>query len=154
MGDLRLDDACAIIASEMEALLPDDISPDILILVAPPSVGDIMRVVAAFYGIPIDLLSARHKRGLRASRHNTECRRYGLLSFARHMVCHLARQLTSCSHAQIAHRLGGFDHTICSKSGRSLAKLMLTDETVRDDADILRLQLLELMLQRCEGSCH
>jgi chromosomal replication initiation ATPase DnaA len=136
-----MDSPAGVITSELQSLLPGDVSPELIFAVQPLRLADILDQVSAFYAIPIAQITDRHIRGEG-------------ISLARHVACYLARTMTRFSHWQIATHLGGFDMTISTHGFKRLSRLRTENEIIRDDLDVLRLRLINAALLRCEASCH
>jgi chromosomal replication initiation ATPase DnaA len=127
------------IASQLQSLLPDDVSPDLVFAISPPTLTEILAQVSAFYAVPTSLI-IKH------------CRAPDIC-FARHVTCYLARTMTRLSHQQIGNRLGGFDITLSHYGHARVMQLREQDEIVRDDLDILHRRVMDAVLTRC-ATCH
>lgn len=151
-------------AEELRSLLPDDLSPSVIVAISPPSIGDLIEIVADHYSVDQGAICDRTKRSARRDPNSQRAKRNQCksrfdpamvrLSLARHVICHFARAMTGYSHKRITLRLGGFNHTLSSKSGAAIAGRATRDELLRDDLDILRLRILDRLLIRCEGTWH
>jgi len=130
------------IASQLQSLLPDDLSPDLVFAISPPTLAEILAQVSAFYAVPTPLII----------KHYRHCRHRDI-SFARHVVCYLARTMTRLSHQQIGTRLGGFDIATVYYGHIRLTQLRAHNEIVRDDLDILHRRVMDVVLTRC-ATCH
>lgn len=129
-------------ADQLRSLLPDDVSPDLVFAITPPTITEILYAVADYYGIKVHIIRDRAIRG-----HS--------ICWARHVVCYFARSMTRCSHKQIATRLGGWDLTISHYGRERVIRTSKINELARDDLDILRLRITDTVLNRCEGvTCH
>lgn len=127
------------IASQLQSLLPDDVSPDLVFAISPPTLAEILAQVSSFYAVPAPLI-------MRHCRHRDIC-------FARHVACYLARTMTRLSHQQIGNRLGGFDIATVYYGHIRLMQLREQNEIVRDDLDILHRRVVDVVLARC-ATCH
>ena len=112
---------------------------------ATPKIRDIIRLVAAFYGLTeLDLVSER---------------RLGHLIKPRHVAMYLAKTLTGKSLPYIGRMFGGRDHTsvlyAVRKTGRAIGRpvpcdhepLPELDERLRDEVDILTLHIGDTMVR-------
>lgn len=129
-----------IIVAAFGDLVPDDPSIELVLIAQPPNIHDIFNLTAAYYGIDHDLM--RNSR-----------RRKGQMSRARQVVCYLCRSLGK-PHKRIA-RVFGFDHSTVYAAARKVEAQLLHDECLRDDIDILRLRMHDLVWLRVRGmTCH
>lgn len=125
---------CALVEAFREAF-PDELSPDCILDIEPPTVPDILLTVCEFYGIDPAMVRNRGMRGIG-------------ISWARHVTAYLARQLTDKSHRQIMMAMGGFDHTISRHSEIKIATHCAENEIVRDDIDVLRIKIMDRLMKR------
>lgn len=86
-----------------------------------PSMGRIKAIVALHYGISVEDLNS-----MRRSYH--VCR-------PRQIAMYLAKSLTPRSFPQIAHELGGRDHTTVIHGCRKIERLLKEDMGLREDID-------------------
>lgn len=114
---------------------PDDAPPDLIL--ATPTVGEIILTVADFYGVSIDDIRATGQRPP--------------IAFARHVICYFARTMTRASNGQIAQRLGGFNNTLPFYGLDRIRRLREQTEIIRDDLDILRMRIVDRAMRRSEG---
>lgn len=132
--------ATDIIVDAFCELLPDDPSIELVLIAQPPHIRDVFNLVADYYGVSHDLM--RNSR-----------RRKGRLSRARQVVCFFCRSLGK-PYKRVA-RVFGFDHSTVYAAARKIEQLLPQDECLRDDIDILRLRLHDLVWSRVRGmTCH
>lgn len=94
-----------------------------------PSVEIIKEIVAKFYCVSVMALESE--------------RRTKELVGPRHIVMHLAREMTPRSYPQIARSLGGKDHTTVMHGDRRITKMMETDGRLRDEILLLKIKIGE-----------
>ena len=93
----------------------------------PIALEDIHAEVADFYQVSVD--NVRSKRRTKA------------LVRIRHMGMYLARQLTNCSYADIAHAWGNRHHTTVKNAYDSIDKLVKRDRKVAEEARRLKARI-------------
>jgi chromosomal replication initiation ATPase DnaA len=132
------------VAEKLRSLLPDDMSPETIFAITPPTFSDILLETACFYRLDPENVLFESQHGKRR------------LAMPRMMVCKLTRQLTKLSLSQIANRLGYTDHTTVHCNARKItARIDAGDEIVADDLDILKRRILDRVMDRCGGtSCR
>jgi chromosomal replication initiation ATPase DnaA len=129
-----------IIADAFGELMPDHPSIELVLIAQPPDIRDVFGMVAAYYGVDHALM--RNSR-----------RRKGRMSRARQVVCYFCRSFGK-PHKRIA-RVFGFDHSTVYAAARKIEAQLPHDECLRDDIDILRLRLHDLVWSRIRGmTCH
>lgn len=103
-----------------------------------PKFGEIIDSVCEYYSVSRnDLLSAR---------------RTADLTLPRMIVCYLGRSLTGMSFPQMGRRLGGRDHTTALHGANKIKENIKSDETLRDDIDVLGMKISEKVMQRKYGN--
>lgn len=90
-------------------------------------VQDILVAVSKYYQVSINDLCSE--------------RRHAVIVLPRHVVCYLAKNLTTYSYPHIGRRLGDRDHTTPMHSVKRITRLLETDATLRSDIDNLIEQL-------------
>ena len=129
-----------------DAFPAGDYPPDFILKVEQPTLLEIIQTVSEFYKIPLRTVRSR------------ACRKMAIhfdVSWVRHVAAYLCRMLTTHSHRQIMNALGGFDHTISRYAERKIAQCVIHDERVRDEVEILRLKIAEVVLKRVGSiECH
>lgn len=129
-----------IFADAFGELLPDDPSIELVLIAHPPSISDILNLSAHYYGFDVGLMCNRSRRG-------------GPLSRARHVAFYLCRTLRK-PLKRIGYRFG-FDHSSCYFGANKIAREIISNETLRDDVDILRMRMHDLVWRRVRGmTCH
>jgi chromosomal replication initiation ATPase DnaA len=128
-------------ADSLNSLLPDDLSPSLVLAITPPNISDILRTVARFYGVKPEaaLYAGTGEHGPR------------LCSHVRQVTCCLARRMTRASHQKIANALGYRNHTTVHYNALLIEGRAQRHELLRDDLDILRRRITDHVLDRCEG---
>jgi len=87
------------------------------------TIDDIQRRVAEYYNLRLaDLLSARRAR---------------VVARPRQVAMYLSKQLTTRSLPEIGRKFGGRDHTTVMHAVRKIEELKLSDNTIREDVDML-----------------
>jgi len=92
--------------------IPASLKP--LVLSSPPTVSDIIQIVARFHHMTAELLLSTN--------------RTSHIVKARHITMYLARKHTKASFPKIGRRLGGRDHSTLHYGVRKIVKLMETDQ--------------------------
>jgi chromosomal replication initiation ATPase DnaA len=129
-----------IIANAFGDILPDDPSIELVLIAQPPNIRDVFDLVAEYYDVSHDLM--RNSR-----------RRKGRMSRARQVVCYFCRSFGK-PHKRIT-RVFGVDHSTVYAASRKIEAQLPHDEHLRDDIDILRLRLHDLVWSRIRGmTCH
>lgn len=132
------------VAEKLRSLLPDDMSPETIFAITPPTFSDILLEAASFYRLDPENIIFVGQHGKRR------------LAMPRMMICALSRQLTKLSLHSIANRLGYIDHTtVYCNACKVAARIEAGDEILQDDLDILKRRILDRVMDRCGGtSCH
>lgn len=96
-----------------------------------PMAEDILAVVAQFYDVTVnDILSARRQADVVKPRH---------------VAFFLMKELTTLSFPRIARSAGRADHTTIMHGYNKILSLRGSDARLRDEIDILKIQISELM---------
>lgn len=117
----------------IEALIP--VARPYAVFRNTPTFDDVLTVVTGFYEVrPIDLKSARRTHDI---------------TWPRHVFMFLSYELTERSYPEIGKFLGGRDHTTALHGKRKIeAALAAGDERLRDEIDLLKIKIAELMATR------
>lgn len=126
--DLRL------LVCKQRALI-ENLSGDVAI--SKPHLSEIIAAVSEFYKVSrLKLVGEqRHRK----------------VVLPRQVIYYLARE-DGFSNRQIGHALGDRDHTSVIWGANKIAETIKTDEILRDDIDVLRVNLTEKVTQRQFGS--
>lgn len=116
-------------------VFPDQLSPDLILAIEPPTVPDILYTVCEFYQVKPGVIRNRSTRGV-------------LVSWVRHVTCYLARQLTDKSHKQIMIALGGFDHSISRHAEVRIGAHCAENCVIREEIDVLRSKVMDRLMKR------
>lgn len=96
-----------------------------------PTQSEILRTVSAFYNIStIAIRSGQQTKGM--------CR-------VRHIAMYLMRELTFLSFTQIGRAFNNRHHTTVLSGANKIERLAETDERLRDELDLLKIKIAELM---------
>jgi len=96
-----------------------------------PYLDDIINVVADFYRLSVRDIKSVHRDTVTVR--------------ARHMVIHLAREMTPLSLPFIGRKLGGKDHTTILHGARRMKSLVRDDPRTADEVAILKLKISDLL---------
>jgi chromosomal replication initiation ATPase DnaA len=99
-----------------------------------PTMREIIGAVAEFYDLSPELIKSS--------------RRANEVTWARHVICYLARVMTRLSLQSIASRVGRQDHSTIFSAVNRIRRKIVTDDILRDDIDVLRYRIAEKVFHR------
>lgn len=105
-----------------------------------PTLADVFNEVCDFYGVTeVDMMSAR---------------RHADIVRPRQVFCYLARELTTHSLPGIGRFLANRDHTSILHAFRKIHGLSFADARLRDELDVLRMRVSDVMTARNANHIH